>query len=73
VKDPSALHNLYGQPGQARITLELKAELSRLKAAVRDDDQFADVQPPSGGDGAASTARWRSCGGSDGGLGIEWA
>jgi arylsulfatase A-like enzyme len=57
VKDPSELHNLYGQPGQARITAELKAELARLKAAVRDGDQFADVQPPSGVDGAVARLR----------------
>ncbi len=57
VKDPEEMHNLYGQPGFARITTDLKAELRRLKLAVRDDDQFADTQPPSGVDGTPARLR----------------
>ena len=49
--DPFELHNLYGQPGHERITAALKAELAKLKLALRDEDQLADVQFPSGVDG----------------------
>jgi len=57
VNDPSELHNLYGQPGQVELTKMLKAELRRLKQAVRDDDQFADEQPPNGVDGPVAKLR----------------
>jgi arylsulfatase A-like enzyme len=57
VKDPSELHNLYGQPGQEQLTATLKAELLRVKKAARDDDQFADTQPPNGVDGAVAKLR----------------
>jgi arylsulfatase A-like enzyme len=57
VKDPGELHNLYGQPGQERVTADLKAELLRLKQAARDDDQFAAEQPPSGVDGPVAKLR----------------
>lgn len=59
VKDPLELHNLYGQPGFDAITATLKAELQRLKRAVRDDDQLADVQLPGGVDGTAVQLRGR--------------
>ena len=57
VRDPAELHNLYGQPGQEALTRELKTELARLKAAVRDEDQFANEQPPSGVDGTVAKLR----------------
>jgi arylsulfatase A-like enzyme len=57
VHDPAELHNLYGQPGQEELTRGLKTELARLKAAVRDDDQFASDQPPSGVDGTVAKLR----------------
>ena len=50
VHDPAEMNNLYGQPGQEDLTRTLKAELARLKAAVKDDDQFANEQPPNGVD-----------------------
>ena len=59
VHDPSEMHNLYGQPGQEQLTKALQAELARLKAAVRDDDQFANEQPPSGVDGTVAKLRGR--------------
>jgi arylsulfatase A-like enzyme len=59
VHDPSELHNLYGQPGQEERTRMLKAELFRLKAALQDEDQFADAQPPNGVDGTAAALRGR--------------
>jgi arylsulfatase A-like enzyme len=55
--DPFELHNLYGQPGQEQITDALKVELSRLKTALRDQNQLADVQFPSGVDGTVAQMR----------------
>jgi len=57
VHDPSEMNNLYGQPGQDELTKSLKAELARLKAAVKDDDQFANEQPPNGVDGPVARLR----------------
>jgi arylsulfatase A-like enzyme len=59
VNDPQELHNLYGQPGQEQVTAGLKAELLRLKLALGDEDQFADVQPPAGVDGSVAALRGR--------------
>lgn len=56
-KDPYELHNLYGQPGLEELTASLKAELARLKRAVKDDDQLADVQIPQGVDGPVKALR----------------
>jgi len=55
--DPQEMHNIYGQPGQDQITASLKAELQRLKKAVKDDDQFANEQPPNGVDGTVEKLR----------------
>jgi arylsulfatase A-like enzyme len=55
--DPQEMHNIYGQPGQEQITASLKAELQRLKKAVKDDDQFANEQPPNGVDGPVARLR----------------
>jgi arylsulfatase A-like enzyme len=55
--DPFELHNLYGEAGHEQLTATLKAELLRLKQAVRDDDQFANEQPPDGVDGPAAKLR----------------
>jgi arylsulfatase A-like enzyme len=57
VKDPHELENLYGRPGQEKLTATLKAELQRLKALVKDDDQFANEQPPAGVDGPVGKLR----------------
>lgn len=59
VNDPQELHNLYGAPGQETITASLKAELLRLKRAMRDDDQFANEQLPNGVDGTVAQLRGR--------------
>ena len=56
-RDPGELHNLYGQPGQEAITASLKAELGRLKRAVKDEDQFANTQLPNGVDGPVARLR----------------
>ena len=59
VNDPAELHNLYGQSGQEKITVELKAELLRVKRALGDEDQFANQQPPAGVDGSVAKLRGR--------------
>jgi arylsulfatase A-like enzyme len=59
VHDPAEMNNLYGQPGQEDLTKTLKDELARLKAAVKDDDQFANEQPPNGVDGTVAKLRGR--------------
>jgi arylsulfatase A-like enzyme len=51
VKDPQELNNIYADPAQKDLVAGLKAELHRLKKELRDDDQFADEQPPPGVDG----------------------
>jgi len=48
VKDPNELHNLYTDPAQKQTVATLKTELYRLKKAVKDEDQFANQQPPQG-------------------------
>jgi arylsulfatase A-like enzyme len=45
-KDPEELKNIYADPAQKEVVEKLKAELYRLKKEVKDDDQFADSQPP---------------------------
>ena len=57
VKDPEEMHNLYGQRGHEVITASLKTELLRLKQALRDEDQFANQQPPDGVDGSVARLR----------------
>ena len=55
--DPYELHNLYGEPGQEKLTATLKSELARLKREARDDDQLADRQLPNGVDGPVARLR----------------
>jgi arylsulfatase A-like enzyme len=50
VHDPDELHNLYHDPAQQEKVASLKAELYRLKKEVKDDDQYANQQPPDGSD-----------------------
>jgi arylsulfatase A-like enzyme len=50
VKDPDELHNLYADSSQQELVSELKAELYRMKKEVKDDDQYANDQPPPGAD-----------------------
>jgi arylsulfatase A-like enzyme len=57
VNDPQEMHNLYGEPGHEAITASLRSELLRLKKAMRDDDQFANEQPPNGVDGPVAKLR----------------
>jgi arylsulfatase A-like enzyme len=59
VNDPMEMHNLHGQPGQEQLTATLHAELARLKAAVRDEDQLANEQLPNGVDGTVARLRGR--------------
>ncbi|GMU22657.1 MAG: N-acetylglucosamine-6-sulfatase [Phycisphaerae bacterium] len=53
VKDPLELNNVYSDPAYQETVEELKAELQRLKKQFKDEDQFADQQPPPGVDGPA--------------------
>jgi arylsulfatase A-like enzyme len=57
VNDPLEMNNIYGQPGQEKITATLKAELLRLKQAVGDEDQLANEQLPNGVDGTVARLR----------------
>lgn len=55
--DPHELHNLYDEPGQQALIAQLKGELARLRREMRDEDQLADVQFPSGVDGTVAQLR----------------
>ncbi len=55
--DPHELHNLYDEPGQQALIAQLKGELARLRREIRDEDQLADVQFPSGVDGTVAQLR----------------
>ena len=57
VNDPQEMHNLYGQPGHDVMTASLQTELRRLKQSMRDEDQFANEQPPDGVDGTVARLR----------------
>jgi arylsulfatase A-like enzyme len=46
VHDPLELKNIYNDPAQADAVAKLKTELFRLKKELKDDDQFANQQPP---------------------------
>ena len=46
VKDPNELNNVYNDPAYGDIAAKLKSEMYRLKKELKDDDQFADKQPP---------------------------
>ena len=61
VNDPSrAAQPVRRSPDRRQLTATLKAELARLKQAVRDDDQLANEQLPNGVDGPS-----RSCAASE--------
>jgi len=51
VRDPNELRNVYNDPAQKERVAQLKTELYRLKKELKDEDQFADRQPPAGVDG----------------------
>jgi arylsulfatase A-like enzyme len=50
-KDPHELNNIYDSPDSASIVTTLKAELTRLRSELKDEDQFADEIPKDGVDG----------------------
>ena len=50
IKDPYELHNIYDDPSQSNTVNQLKTELYRLKKELKDDDQYANQQPPPGSD-----------------------
>ena len=45
VADPHEMHNIYGDASAQKTVAVLKRELYRLKKELKDEDQFADVQP----------------------------
>jgi arylsulfatase A-like enzyme len=47
--DPNELRNIYDDPAAQKVIGELKAEMARLKAELKDEDQFADRFPQGGG------------------------
>jgi arylsulfatase A-like enzyme len=47
-KDPHELKNVYADPEYAETVKALTAELSRLKAELKDEDQYEDGLPPRG-------------------------
>ena len=51
VHDPQELRNIYQEPSQQKLVARLKKELYRLKKELKDNDEFADEQPPAGVDG----------------------
>lgn len=52
VKDPLELNNIYNSPEHKTVVAQLKEQLFKLKKEVDDNDEFADLQPPGGVDGA---------------------
>jgi arylsulfatase A-like enzyme len=46
--DPNELRNLAGDPAHAKTLAELKQQLTKLKASLKDEDQFANEQPKEG-------------------------
>jgi hypothetical protein len=66
VNDPQEMHNLYGQPGQEAMTASLKAELAKLKKAMKttissrtSSCQTASTGPPRSCEGNESTMATR--------------
>jgi arylsulfatase A-like enzyme len=49
-KDPLELNNVYSVPAFRQVRDDLTKELYRLKKEVKDEDQFAESQPPTGVD-----------------------
>jgi arylsulfatase A-like enzyme len=56
VNDPNEQRNIYNDPAQASVVAQLKEQLYRLKKELKDDDQFANEQPPPGVDGQSKSA-----------------
>lgn len=64
-KDPNELRNIYDEPASKELVAKLKTELYRLKKELKDNDEFADEQPPNGVDpqgGARTTPSRRAVG-----------
>ena len=57
VQDPAEMRNLHPDPAQQEVVAQLKKELFRLKKELKDNDEFADQQPPPGVDGQPPGAR----------------
>jgi arylsulfatase A-like enzyme len=57
INDPVEMKNLYGDPGHQETVAALRAELQRLKAEVRYEDQYALEQPTTKVDGPFGGSR----------------
>ena len=44
-KDPHEMRSVYADPGYAKVVAELKGELQRLRAELKDHDQWVDAPP----------------------------
>ena len=51
VRDPNEMRNIYEDPAQLGTLAKLKRELARLRKELKDNDEFANAQPPNGVDG----------------------
>jgi len=51
VNDPNELRNIYAAPEAAEMVVKLKSELARLRAELKDEDQFSKELPKDGVDG----------------------
>jgi arylsulfatase A-like enzyme len=49
-RDPDEMRNIYDDPTQKEVVANLKREMYRLKKELKDNDEFADKQPPNGVD-----------------------
>ena len=49
-KDPNELNNVYNEPTNKDLVAKLKTEMYRLKKELKDNDEFANEQPPNGVD-----------------------
>jgi len=49
-RDPNELRNIYNDPTEKKTIEKLKKEMFRLKKELKDDDEFANEQPPNGVD-----------------------
>ena len=56
-KDPNEQKNIYDDPASKPIVDELKAEIKKLQAQFKDDEQFADKFPVDGVDAARNVQR----------------
>lgn len=57
VADPNELNNLYGQPGQEKVTQELKDLIKKYQVELDDQNEYAAEFPQGGVDGPVAKLR----------------